>query len=59
MKILIGLLGMWCFWNAIRCSDQIGHAIVYGEDQTLYWAGTALFLFGTIGCIIALLGPKK
>jgi hypothetical protein len=59
MKILIGLLGIWCFWNAMRLTGQISHAIVYGEDQTLYWAGFALFMAGTFGCVVAVLGEKK
>lgn len=59
MKILIGLLGIWCFWNAMRLTGKISHAIVFGEDQTLYWAGFALFMAGTFGCAVAVFGEKK
>lgn len=59
MKILIGLLGLWCFWNALRISNQLAHAMVFGEDQTLYWAGLVLFLSGTFGCVVAVFGEKK
>jgi len=59
MKILIGLLGIWCFWNAMRITSQLSHAMVFGEDQTLYWAGLVLFLSGTFGCVIAVFSEKK
>lgn len=59
MKILIGLLGIWCFWNAMRLTGRISHAIVFGEDQTVYWAGFLLFMAGTFGCVVAVLGQKK
>lgn len=59
MKILIGLLGIWCFWNALRITDQLGHAMVFGEDQTLYWAGLVLFLSGFAGCVISVFSEKK
>jgi hypothetical protein len=59
MKILIGLLGIWCFWNALRITDQLGHVMVFGGDQSVLWAGLVLFMSGTIGCIISVFGEKK
>jgi hypothetical protein len=43
----------------MRLTGRISHAIVFGEDQTVYWAGFALFMAGTFGCVVAVLGEKK
>ena len=59
MKIIYGLLAIWCLWNAIRISDQIGYVMVFGGDQSVLWAGIVLFLSGTLGFTIAAFTEKK
>jgi len=59
MKIVVSLLGIWCFWNCLRITDQLAHAMVFGEDQTLYWAGLSVFLFGVLGCVVYLFGNRE
>lgn len=59
MKIVIALLGMWCGWNCIRITDQLGHAIVFGGNLPALWAGLAVFFFGFAGCVFYLFGTRK
>jgi len=59
MKIIYGLLAVWCLWNAVRISDRLGYVMIFGGDQSVLWAGLFLFLFGSIGFTIATFTEKK
>jgi hypothetical protein len=59
MKIIYGLLAIWCLWNATRIADQLGYVMVFGGDQSSLWAGIVLFLCGTFGFTIAAFTEKK
>jgi len=59
MKIIYGLLAVWCLWNAVRISDRLGYVMIFGGDQSVLWAGLLLFLFGSIGFTIATFTEKK
>lgn len=59
MKIVIALLGMWCFWNCLRITDQLGHALIFGGNLPALWAGLLLFFSGVVGCIVYLFGNRE
>ncbi len=59
MKIVIALLGMWCFWNCLRITDQLGHAFIFGGNLPALWAGLLLFFSGFVGCVVYLFGNRE
>lgn len=59
MKIVVSLLGIWCLWNSVRITDQLGHAIVFGGNLPALWAGLVVFVSGFAGCVFYVLGKRR